>query len=87
MRIPPCDVGLVRIVATPAGRLALFPAGDVVPASLLGLAAGRDVWMKQIPVACLTCGQKFPAGQLECELCPACFEAAGIENERLDHAT
>lgn len=61
------------------------PSGTVaVPVELLGLAAGRDAWMRGIEVKCLDCGTWTKASEMECELCPGCLDKAMDENDRLD---
>lgn len=60
----------------------------LVPVELLPLAHGKDLWMRKILVLCAGCRKPVEAGEMESgELCPACFEAAGEENARLDGIT
>lgn len=66
---------------TPFGRAALR---FYVPVEMLSLAAGKDEWMKDIQFKCADCGVKHPAREMECEMCPTCFEKAGEENAALD---
>lgn len=54
------------------------------PVSLLGLAAGKDAWMRGIAVRCVDCRKRQPACEMECELCAACYEKAEQENAVLD---
>lgn len=55
-----------------------------VPTEMLGLAAGKDAWMRAILVKCTVCRTPAKAGDMECEMCPDCYDAAGEENARLD---
>lgn len=56
----------------------------VLPAELLGLAAGKDAWMRRIMVRCSDCGKRVPAGEMECRMCDECYNRAGEENAKLD---
>lgn len=66
---------------TPFGRAALR---YFVPVEMLGLAAGKDAWMREIKFKCEDCGEKHAAKDMECNLCPSCYDKAGEENERSD---
>ncbi len=55
-----------------------------VPVELLSLAAGKDEWMRDIEYRCTNCREKHPARDMECEMCPQCFEKAGEENTESD---
>jgi len=54
-----------------------------VPVELLGLATGRDAWMRDIMVRC-SCGAVSKAGEMEGEYCAACYDKAGEENAAAD---
>lgn len=56
-----------------------------IPVEMLSLAAGKDAWMRNIEFKCRDCRATFPAHQMECELCPACYDKAGQEIEALDN--
>lgn len=56
-----------------------------VPIEMLSLAAGKDAWMKEILVKCAECRTAVKAGEMECSMCPACYDKAGAENEALDN--
>lgn len=62
---------------TPFGRAALR---YFVPVEMLSLAAGKDAWMRDIKFKCSDCGEKHAAKEMECQLCPACYEKAEQEN-------
>lgn len=55
-----------------------------VPVEMLGLAAGKDAWMRDILVKCTHCRTPAKAGEMECDMCQACYEVAGEENAKLD---
>lgn len=55
-----------------------------VPLEMLGLAAGKDAWMRRIMVRCADCGKRVPAGEMECRMCEECYDRAGEENAKLD---
>lgn len=55
-----------------------------VPVELLALSAGKDAWMRDVRFKCSDCGKAHVAREMECELCPACYEKAGQENAELD---
>lgn len=57
---------------------------QIVPVDLLPLAAGRDAWMREIRVKCVDCRKTVRAGDMECQLCPACYEKAEQENAEAD---
>ncbi len=55
-----------------------------VPLDILGLAAGKDAWMRDVQFKCYDCRTPVAAKDAECQMCPACFEKAGEENAALD---
>lgn len=59
-------------------------ARRIVPVDLLPLAAGSDAWMREIRVKCVDCRKPVRAGDMECQLCPTCYEKAEQENEAQD---
>lgn len=69
----------------PGQRVAEIDGGrQFVPVELLPLTAGRDAWCREIAVRCLDCRKPTPAGEMECELCPTCYDKAGEENAEQD---
>lgn len=65
-------------------QFAIVNNRQAVPFDICRLAAGRDKWLREIIFQCVECKQPVKAGESECQLCPACYEKAGEENERLD---
>jgi|GEM_PF-5616592 len=55
-----------------------------VPVDLLGLAAGKDAWMRDIRFRCSVCREPFKASEMEGQLCPRCLEETEAYNELLD---
>lgn len=64
---------------TPESGRAFF-----IPVEMLGLAAGKDEWMRRIMVRCADCGKRVPAGEMECRMCEECYDRSGEENAKLD---
>lgn len=61
-----------------AGRL-------VVPVEIAALAAGKDAWMRQIPVECAECLCEFKLCDSDsAEYCQECFDKACEENALID---
>jgi len=83
--------GDIRVVVRDGMKgIRVFPLGYerplrsyVVPVEIASLAAGKDAWMRQVLVKC-SCGTRCHVGEMECGICPACYEQAGIENEIAD---
>ncbi len=75
----------VRIMRCTNGmRNAVIDNAYNVPIEMLPLTAGKDVWMREIKVSCEDCKTPTRAGDMECNMCPACYEQAGEENARQD---
>jgi hypothetical protein len=55
-----------------------------VPVDLLSLTVGKDAWMKDIAVRCVDCRTIVFARDLDCDMCPDCYEKAGDENAEMD---
>jgi hypothetical protein len=63
-------------------RFVKLANGQIIPADIAGLCAGRDAWISQIQCKCRDCGERFPLSQLHgggqwCEPC----QTAGIIEE------
>jgi hypothetical protein len=61
--------------------LKIVKTGQIIPADIAGLGAGKDYWMSQVQCKCRDCKQSFPLRELNgggqwCEEC----QAAGIED-------
>lgn len=61
-------------------RAVKLASGQVIPADIAGLCAGKDKWLSEIKCKCRDCGEKFPLRELQgggqwCEPC----QTAGIE--------
>lgn len=72
----------------PSGeRFALIRGGSQsvqVPVDMLGLAAGKDAWMREIRFRCSGCREPFRASEMESQLCPRCLEETEAYNALLD---
>jgi hypothetical protein len=55
-----------------------------IPVDLLGLAADKDAWMREIRFRCVCCNEPFKACEMEGQLCPKCLEETEAYNELLD---
>ena len=65
------NAGRFRILSSPV------PNGVAIPLEIAQLAAGKDVWMRQIPVEC-ECGTTFKICDSDSsEWCQKCFDEAG----------
>lgn len=62
-------------------RAAVISDGRIIPVDLLPLVAGKDVWMRNILVPCVDCGELVKACDTEVQLCETCYEAAMEEVE------
>lgn len=63
-------------------RFVKLSSGQIIPADIAGLCAGRDKWISEIKCRCRDCGEFFPLSQLQgggqwCEPC----QTAGILEE------
>lgn len=77
----------IMLVKDSTERIAQIVQGSWVtqiPVDLLGLAAGKDAWMREIRFRCLGCHQPFKACEMEGQLCPKCLEETEAYNELLD---
>lgn len=54
------------------------------PQEICHLAAGKDAWKRNILFRCADCRKRLPAHQMECGMCPECYDKAGEENAALD---
>lgn len=43
----------------------IIRTGQVIPADIAGLAAGKDKWLSEIECKCRDCGEKFPLRLLQ----------------------
>jgi len=60
--------GLVAIVIRAGSR-------RVLPVDLLGIAVGRDAWLRGVKVPCAGCGALTSARDLSAStLCPTCYD-------------
>lgn len=63
------------ILRNPEGERAVKLAnGQIIPADIAGLCAGKDAWISQIKCKCRDCGEPFPLRELQgngrwCEPC------------------
>jgi hypothetical protein len=81
-RVVRAKVGSARGILAMGGR---FGAGQVIPLDLVPhLVDRKDQWMKKVLVRCGDCKVRIPAGTLECDMCPTCYEKAGEENAEQD---
>ena len=72
------NAGRFRILNSPV------PHNVAIPLDIAKLGAGKDAWMRQIPVEC-ECGTTFKLCDSDSsECCQTCFDAAGEENARID---
>lgn len=55
-----------------------------VPIEILSMCVGKDAWMKDILVRCGDCRTVVKAADLDCDMCPDCYEKAGQENAEMD---
>lgn len=46
------------------GRFVKLSSGQVIPADIAGLAAGKDAWLSEIRCKCRDCGEVFPLREL-----------------------
>jgi len=81
-----CVVSIVRIRESGHrfAEIRFGPEGTHVPVELLGMAAGKDAWMREIRFRCSGCREPFKASEMEGELCPRCLEETEAYNELLD---
>lgn len=80
-----CVVSIVRIRES-GERFAEIRRGREItrlPVDLLGLAAGKDAWMREIRFRCVCCNEPFKASEMEGQLCPKCLEETEAYNELL----
>lgn len=47
-----------------------------VPLEIASLAAGKDAWMRDILAPCSDCKTHIKLGEMECNLCPDCYDKA-----------
>ncbi len=69
------------ILRNPEGERAVKLAnGQVIPADIAGLCAGKDAWISQIECKCRDCGKSFPLRLLQGngQWCDGC-QAKGAE--------
>jgi hypothetical protein len=55
-------------------RFVCLTSGQMIPADIAGLCAGKDAWLSQIQCKCRDCGERFPLSMLQgngqwCEEC------------------
>jgi hypothetical protein len=69
----------------PNDGLALIDGSMAVPLEVCSLAAGRDAWMRQIPVKCRECGAEFKLADSDSsDHCQDCMDRLGEENRIAD---
>lgn len=80
-------VTIIKAKHTNARAFRILPlsgAAYYVPLEIAALCVGKDAWMKDLTVHCSDCKGLVHVGDLECDLCPECYDAAGEANRISD---